>query len=73
MGVVAEYAGRTIVMKDGGILMDAGTREVFSRPDVIGEASIEPHLLARACNYVRRAGGDFPVLMNVGELDRYMA
>ena len=28
MGVVAEYASRTIVMKDGGILMDAGTREV---------------------------------------------
>jgi len=53
MGVVAEYASRTIVMKDGGILMDAGTREVFSRPDILGEASIEPHLLARACNYVR--------------------
>jgi len=29
MGVVAEYASRTIVMKDGGILMDAGTREVI--------------------------------------------
>jgi len=53
MGVVAEYASRTIVMKDGGILMDAGTREVFSRPDILGEASIEAHLLARACNYVR--------------------
>jgi len=59
MGVVAEYASRTIVMKDGGILMDAGTREVFSRPDVLGEASIEPHLLARACNDVRGAGGIF--------------
>ena len=28
MGVVAEYASRTIVTKDGRILMDAGTREV---------------------------------------------
>ena len=56
MGVVAEYASRTIVMKDGGILMDAGTREVFSRPDVLEEASIEPYLLARACNDVRGAG-----------------
>jgi len=28
MGVVAEYASRIIVMKDGGILMDASTREV---------------------------------------------
>ena len=26
MGVVAEYTSRTIVMKEGGILMDAGTR-----------------------------------------------
>ncbi|MBC2697682.1 MAG: energy-coupling factor ABC transporter ATP-binding protein [ANME-2 cluster archaeon] len=53
MGVVTEYASRTIVMKGGGILMDAGTREVFSKPDIPGEASIEPHLLARACNDVR--------------------
>jgi len=29
MGVVAEYTSRTIVMKDGGILMDAGTRMYF--------------------------------------------
>ena len=72
MGVVAEYASRTIVMKDGGILMDAGTREVFSRPDILGEASIEPHLLARACNDVRGAGGDIPVLLTVGELERYV-
>jgi len=35
MDMVAEYASRTIVMKDGGILMDAGTREVFSRPDIL--------------------------------------
>ncbi len=46
-------------MKDGGILMDAGTREVFSRPDVLEVASIEPHLLARACNDVRGAGYSF--------------
>ena len=59
MSVVAEYASRTIVMKDGGILMDAGTREVFSRPDILEEASIEPHLLARACNDVRRGAGMF--------------
>ena len=59
MGVVAEYASRTIVMKDGGVLMDAGTREVFSQPDILEEASIEPHLLARACNDVREGGGLF--------------
>ena len=72
MGVVAEYASRTIVMKDGGILMDAGTREVFSRPDILEEASIEPHLLARACNDVRKGGRDVPVLLTVRELERYV-
>ena len=46
--------------------MDAVTREVFSRPDVLEEVSIEPHLLARACNDVRGAGGDIPVLLTVG-------
>jgi len=39
--------------------MDAGTREVFSRPDILEEASIEPHLLARVCNDVRKGGGMF--------------
>jgi energy-coupling factor transport system ATP-binding protein len=59
MGVVAEYTSRIIVIKDGGILMDAGTREVFSRPDILEEASIEPHLLAQAFNDVRKGGGMF--------------
>jgi ABC-type glutathione transport system ATPase component len=71
MGVVAEYASRTIVMKDGGILLDAGAREVFSQPDILEEASIEPHLLARACNDVRKGGWDVPVLLKVGELEGY--
>ncbi len=71
-GVVAEYASRTIVMKDGGILMDAGIREVFSGPDILGEASVEPHLLARACNDVRGAGGNIPMLLTVEELERYL-
>ena len=44
-------------MKEGEILMDAGTREVFSRSDILEETSIEPHLLAQACNDVRGAGG----------------
>ncbi|KAF5420538.1 MAG: energy-coupling factor transport system ATP-binding protein [Candidatus Methanocomedens sp.] len=72
MGVVAEYASRTIMMKDGGILMDVGTREVFSRSDILEEESIEPHLLARVCNDVRRAWRDIPVLLTVGELERYV-
>jgi len=48
MGVVAEYARMTIVIKGGRGLMDAGIREIFSRHDILGKASIEPHLLSRA-------------------------
>ena len=71
MGVVAEYASRTIVMKDGG--NPAGRwHPCFSRPDIFGEASIEPHLLARACNDVRKGGRDIPVLLTVGELEQYV-
>ena len=72
MGVVAEYASRTIVMKDGGILIDADTREIFSHPDILEEASIEPHLLARACNDVRKVGRDIPVMLTLEELERYV-
>jgi len=46
--------------------------DVFSRADVLGEASIEPHLLARACNDVRGVGGDIPVLLTVEELERFV-
>jgi len=45
---------------------------VFSRPDVLEEASIEPHLLAQACNDVRKGGRDVPVMLTVGELERYV-
>jgi len=47
-------------------------REVFSRSDVLEEASIEPHLLAWACNDVRKGGRDVPVLLTVGELEWYL-
>ena len=46
--------------------------DVFSMPDILWEASIEPHLLARACNDVRGAWGDIPVLLTVGELEWYL-
>jgi len=51
--VVAEYASRTSVMKDGGILMDAGTRRCFPGLIFLG-------------------GRDVPVLLTVGELERYV-
>ncbi|MDP3104097.1 MAG: energy-coupling factor transporter ATPase [Candidatus Methanoperedens sp.] len=68
MSVVAEYARRTIVMEEGKILMDGCTREVFSRPDILNRASIEPPLLARISNDLNKAGRKVPVILTFEEL-----
>jgi energy-coupling factor transporter ATPase len=68
MSIVAEYSERTIVMEGGKILMDGSTREVFSRPEILKKASIEPPLLARISNDLRKAGRKIPVLLTLEEL-----
>ncbi len=60
------WMGFFILMNDEGILMDAGTHEGFSLPDIPEEASIEPHLLAWACNDVRKGGRYVTVLLICG-------
>ncbi|MBW6466200.1 MAG: ATP-binding cassette domain-containing protein [Brevefilum sp.] len=42
MWVVAEYAKRAFVMKDGDILLEGTTREVFSQGDVLRDAFLRP-------------------------------
>jgi len=42
MRLVAEYAMRTIVMKQGQIIMDAPTAEVFSQPAMLAETYLSP-------------------------------
>ncbi|MBI9050835.1 MAG: ATP-binding cassette domain-containing protein [Anaerolineaceae bacterium] len=42
MWVVAEYAKRVFVMKDGKIILRGSTREVFSHDDELREASLRP-------------------------------
>jgi uncharacterized protein (TIGR00290 family) len=68
MGIVAEYARRTVVMDEGKILMDGPTREVFSRPDILKRASIELPMIARISNDIRKAGGNIPVMLTLEEL-----
>ncbi len=68
MSIVAEYAKRTIVMEEGKILMDGSTREVFSRPDILKRASMEPPLLVRISNDLRKAGRKIPVMFTLKEL-----
>jgi energy-coupling factor transport system ATP-binding protein len=42
MRVVAQYAERTIVLANGGIILDGPTRKVFSEPDVLKTTFLAP-------------------------------
>jgi energy-coupling factor transport system ATP-binding protein len=52
MSVAAEYASRTIVMKDGGLLLDGPTRAVFADEARLAEASLCPPPLVRLSNWL---------------------
>jgi energy-coupling factor transporter ATP-binding protein EcfA2 len=54
MWVVAEYAHRTVVVKDGRIWMDGPTRQVMAREAELTQASLKPPQLVRISN---RLGG----------------
>jgi energy-coupling factor transport system ATP-binding protein len=52
MWVAAEYANRTIVMKDGRILSDGPTRRVFADEARLAETSLFPPSLGRLSNWL---------------------
>ncbi len=52
MEVAAEYANRTIVMKEGRLLLDGPTRAVFAEEARLAEASLRPPPLVRLSNWL---------------------
>ncbi|OGP86721.1 MAG: hypothetical protein A2156_04460 [Deltaproteobacteria bacterium RBG_16_48_10] len=50
MGVAAEYATRTVVMKDGSILLDGPTRSIFKDEASLAKASLSPSSLVKLSN-----------------------
>jgi energy-coupling factor transport system ATP-binding protein len=52
MWVAAEYSNRTIVIKDGRILLDGPTRSVFADEVRMAEASLCPPSLVRLSNWL---------------------
>lgn len=68
MRIVADYAQRTIVLGQGRVLMDAPTREVFSRPDVLRQTFVEPPQITKLGQELSSYGlpGD---ALTVGELE----
>ncbi|NWG03032.1 MAG: energy-coupling factor ABC transporter ATP-binding protein [Syntrophaceae bacterium] len=52
MWVAAEYGRRTIVIKEGCILLDGPTRSVFANEAQMAEASLSPPSLVRLSNWL---------------------
>jgi energy-coupling factor transport system ATP-binding protein len=52
MEVAEKYAERTVVMKDGGILLDGPTRAVFAEEERLATASLRPTSLVRLSNWL---------------------
>jgi energy-coupling factor transport system ATP-binding protein len=50
MWVAAEYAHRTVVLKEGTIILDGPTRHVFARESKLAEASLSPPPLVQISN-----------------------
>ena len=53
MSVIAEYAQRLIVMKDGAVFMDGEPREIFSQTTELAQAGILPPQITRLSQSLR--------------------
>ncbi len=56
MYIVAQYARRVILMSEGRILADGRTSDVFSQPDVLQEAFLEPPQITQLAQSVQDLG-----------------
>ena len=52
MWIAAEYAKRTIVLKDGDILADGPTRAIFANEPLLTRASLRPSSLVQLSNWL---------------------
>jgi energy-coupling factor transport system ATP-binding protein len=72
MRLVAEYARRTVVMRQGSIVMDDWTAEVFSHPDILADTFLSPPQITQLA---QRLGvyGIPPGILSVKEMDGAMS
>jgi energy-coupling factor transport system ATP-binding protein len=56
MYIVAQYARRVILMSEGRILADGATSDVFSQPDVLQKAFLEPPQITQLAQSVESLG-----------------
>ncbi|MEA4848504.1 MAG: ATP-binding cassette domain-containing protein [Clostridiaceae bacterium] len=69
MQLVAEWASRVVVMKDGKILEDSDKYEVFGNPELLKEANLKPPQIIELC---RELDID-PVAFSVSEFSARLA
>jgi energy-coupling factor transporter ATP-binding protein EcfA2/uncharacterized protein YlbG (UPF0298 family) len=56
MDIVAKYAQRVIVMKNGSVLLDGKAKEVFSQVEVLRDAYVTPTQISLLSNRIRDLG-----------------
>lgn len=71
MDLIARYAKRVIVLKQGRVLLDGPTRAVFSRSDILEETHLKPPYITRIGNGLRDLG--FPTVLTLEELIAFLA
>ncbi len=71
MRIVASYAHRVIVMADGRILADGTPREIFSRPDILARADLQPPQISRIAQALAKYGVP-PDILTVDEAVEYL-
>jgi energy-coupling factor transport system ATP-binding protein len=69
MPIVAQYAHRVILMSEGKILADDETARVFSQPEVLARAFLEPPEITRLAQSVQELGFS-PGILTVNEMVR---
>ncbi|MGO0062341.1 energy-coupling factor ABC transporter ATP-binding protein [Brevibacillus fluminis] len=70
MRLVAEYAERVVVMRQGEIICDDAPTRVFAQPERLAEAQVEPPALSR---FALGAGLTEPLPLTFAALSRQMA
>lgn len=53
MWVAEQYATRVIILKDGVVIADGPTRDIFFKEDLLREASLMPSQTVRLSNYLK--------------------
>jgi energy-coupling factor transport system ATP-binding protein len=73
MYIVAQYAQRVILMSEGKILADGPTSEVFSQPDVLQKAFLEPPQITQLAQSVESLGFQRGTLTVEGMMEQFEA